>query len=314
MPPTRYLTITKKNAGSGGDVVGPASSTNNNVAVFSGTTGKLLADGGGALPVKATGTEINTGTDDAKFATAKAIADSLVVKGPASSTDSHVALFDGTTGKLLKDGGSLNDVFSSSSVTISGGIDLNSGYIVKSANGTASASASGHLVLNSSTTATNYAGIALDPVGFDGNFDKSFQGRLVSVYYEAASANTVHRYYFCTDNSNPASAARYFGFRSAGTTPTWKAVNKNGTTETASADLASPPAKGAIAQMVWDVVYTPATNCKFYINGVLKATQTTNLPSGTTAGGSAIAAHVDNGGDSSGSELDLTAYACQRAM
>ena len=29
------------------------------------------------------------------------------VKGPASSTDSNVALFDGTTGKLLKDGGAL---------------------------------------------------------------------------------------------------------------------------------------------------------------------------------------------------------------
>lgn len=29
------------------------------------------------------------------------------VVGPASSTDSHVALFDGVTGKLLKDGGAL---------------------------------------------------------------------------------------------------------------------------------------------------------------------------------------------------------------
>lgn len=29
------------------------------------------------------------------------------VSGPASSVDSHVALFDGTTGKLLKDGGAL---------------------------------------------------------------------------------------------------------------------------------------------------------------------------------------------------------------
>lgn len=35
--------------GGTGDVVGPASSVNNRVAVFSGTTGKLLADGGQTL-------------------------------------------------------------------------------------------------------------------------------------------------------------------------------------------------------------------------------------------------------------------------
>lgn len=34
--------------------------------------------GGGSIPVKASGAEINTGTDDAKFATAKAIADSNI--------------------------------------------------------------------------------------------------------------------------------------------------------------------------------------------------------------------------------------------
>ena len=36
------------------------------------------------VPVKATGAEINTGTDDAKFATAKAIADSLVFSVPGT--------------------------------------------------------------------------------------------------------------------------------------------------------------------------------------------------------------------------------------
>src|SRR6478672_3862116 len=39
----------KGGGGPGGDVVGPASSTNNHVALFDGTTGKLLKDGG-ALP------------------------------------------------------------------------------------------------------------------------------------------------------------------------------------------------------------------------------------------------------------------------
>lgn len=36
-----------------GDVVGPASSVNNNIAVFSGTTGKLIADGGATVASKA---------------------------------------------------------------------------------------------------------------------------------------------------------------------------------------------------------------------------------------------------------------------
>lgn len=171
-----------------GAVVGPASSTDNYVAVFSGTSGKLLKQGGGvlgsaaytastayataaqgtlasnAIPkgtitaadqvvigtaastpsalavgtstivgrastgslkalsaaevltilnvasgatanTKATGAEINTGTDDVKFATPKAIADSTIVKGPASSVADRIAVFNGTTGKLLKDGG-----------------------------------------------------------------------------------------------------------------------------------------------------------------------------------------------------------------
>lgn len=62
-----------------------------------------VADGATAN-AKATGAEIDTGTDDVKFATPKAIADSKIVKGPASVTlDSNIAIFDGVSGKLLKD-------------------------------------------------------------------------------------------------------------------------------------------------------------------------------------------------------------------
>lgn len=63
-----------------------------------------VADGATAN-AKATGAEINTGTDDVKFATPLAIAGSTIVKGPASAVDSRIAAFDGTSGKLLKDGG-----------------------------------------------------------------------------------------------------------------------------------------------------------------------------------------------------------------
>jgi hypothetical protein len=60
-------------------VVGPASATSGRVAVYDGTTGKLLQDG------------------------TKAEADLVV--GPAAATDGAVALFDQTGGKLLREGG-----------------------------------------------------------------------------------------------------------------------------------------------------------------------------------------------------------------
>jgi hypothetical protein len=59
-------------------VEGPATATSGRVAVYDGTTGKLLQDG------------------------TKVEADLMV--GPASSIDGRLALFDSTTGKLLKQG------------------------------------------------------------------------------------------------------------------------------------------------------------------------------------------------------------------
>ena len=62
----------------GGDVVGPASSTTNNCALFADTTGKLLKDG---------------------------VCGSGNVSGPASSTSGNLPSFNGTTGKILQDSG-----------------------------------------------------------------------------------------------------------------------------------------------------------------------------------------------------------------
>jgi surface protein len=63
-------------------VEGPAAATSGRVAVYDGTTGKLLQDG------------------------TKVEADLVV--GPASAVADTVALFDGTTGKLIKGGGKAN--------------------------------------------------------------------------------------------------------------------------------------------------------------------------------------------------------------
>ncbi len=64
-------------------VAGPASSVDARIATFSGTSGKVLQDGGAS------------------------IADLGDVDGPSSAVDSRLAAFDGTTGKLLKDSGKL---------------------------------------------------------------------------------------------------------------------------------------------------------------------------------------------------------------
>lgn len=129
------------NAGGSGDVTGPASATDNAIVRFDGTTGKAiqnsyatLSDTGflqttqiyasGSIAVDPIGV---FRTDSVSEYTVGAgitidgvlIKDGLVdgvdvsalgtgtgdVVGPTSSTDSRLAAFDGTTGKLLKDSG-----------------------------------------------------------------------------------------------------------------------------------------------------------------------------------------------------------------
>ena len=67
------------------------------------TQANLLA--GAGVPVKASGAEINTGTDDAKFVTAKAIADSALSKGKAAGTDINTGTDDAkfVTAKAIAD-------------------------------------------------------------------------------------------------------------------------------------------------------------------------------------------------------------------
>jgi hypothetical protein len=114
-----------------GAVTGPATSIADHVAVFSGTSGKLIADSGITLSDKVTANTAITGdtktkiTFDSKgLVTAGAdLAEGDIptlpqskitnlstdlaskVTGPSSSTDNHLVLFDGTTGKLIKTSG-----------------------------------------------------------------------------------------------------------------------------------------------------------------------------------------------------------------
>jgi len=122
-----------------GDVVGPASATNNNFVAFDATTGKLIKDSGSAAATFAAASHNHsasnitsdtidgdrlpamssskkggvpaTGTPSGKFLTDDGTWSSPAgagdVVGPASSTADHVVTFDGVTGKLIKDSGAV---------------------------------------------------------------------------------------------------------------------------------------------------------------------------------------------------------------
>jgi hypothetical protein len=101
-------------AAGAGDVVGPGAATDNSVALFDTTSGKLLKDG---VALGTSGQVLTSGGAGVPpaFATVAGTGD---VVGPGSAIDNSVPLFDTTTGKLLKDGVALG---TSGQVLTSGG-------------------------------------------------------------------------------------------------------------------------------------------------------------------------------------------------
>jgi len=99
---------------SGGDVSGPGSAVDNNMAVFDGITGKLIKDFGISASdvVVGPGSSGNENIPIFNGLTGKIIKDSGVplsglgggdVTGPGLSVDGDVVIFDSITGKLIKD-------------------------------------------------------------------------------------------------------------------------------------------------------------------------------------------------------------------
>ena len=108
--------------GQGGDVVGPGAATDGGICVFDGSSGKVIKEGfAGAsrgaiiyygasgwtyLPAGGSGLVLTASGAGADPSWA-AVAGSGDVVGPASATNNAFAVFDGTTGKLIKDGGTV---------------------------------------------------------------------------------------------------------------------------------------------------------------------------------------------------------------
>lgn len=107
------LQVMKQKLGIGGsgsgDVVGPASATDNAIARYDLTTGKIIQD---SAPIVQDDGRISTVTDPTQpqDAATKNYVDTMApgtgdVVGPASSVDDNIATFDGVTGKLIQDSG-----------------------------------------------------------------------------------------------------------------------------------------------------------------------------------------------------------------
>ena len=88
-----------------GNVTGPASATDADFAQYDGATGKLLKDGLSFT------TSVDTPGLDTEVPSAKAVRAAISAggsgdaSGPAGATDENFVIFDGASGKLLKDSG-----------------------------------------------------------------------------------------------------------------------------------------------------------------------------------------------------------------
>ncbi len=153
-----------------GDVVGPASATDNAVARYDTTTGKLIQNS--AVTVDDSGNISTAGT-----ASFSAISGGLPtglgdVVGPASSVDNTLPRYDSTTGKLIQNSGVIIDDSDNITTTgtlsfsaISGGLPTGLGDVVGPASATDNAvarydSTTGKLVQNSAVTVDDSGNIS----------------------------------------------------------------------------------------------------------------------------------------------------------
>lgn len=178
--PTSALPGAAGGAGSG-NVTGPSVSVDGDIALFSGTTGTLLKDGGklGTAAVLNAGISAGNVVQLDGSARLPAVDGSQLthlpvggnVSGPASSTDGHVALFSGATGKIIQDGGALGGAaflpVGTGNGSVAAGNDSRITGALQSANNLSeltSTAATARMNLGLGTAATRNTGIAANQV------------------------------------------------------------------------------------------------------------------------------------------------------
>jgi hypothetical protein len=164
-----------------GFVVGPLSAINRSVAIYDGTTGKLirdslfLIDSSGNASI-AGNTLISGDLTVLGNIIGLDLSSSGFVVGPTSSLDRSIAIYDGTTGKLITD--SLITIDSSGNLTlISGDITVLNGTIINSvSSGTPNVYNISNTYFNAITSATTGVFLPLTPTQGQQHIIKDING------------------------------------------------------------------------------------------------------------------------------------------
>lgn len=153
----------------------------------------------------------------------------------------------------------------------------------------------GQAYLDTGTTANSHAWIqirnqTMTSTGGTPFYNKNseFTHSLYISSISTGSGNTTKTYFFMGWSDGTLAATKY-GFRleTNDTTRTLYAWNADGTNQT-STDISSGITLTDGASHTFRAVYTAGSNIKFYVDGVLKATHTTNLPSGVGTANSVL--------------------------
>jgi len=110
-----YLACTAVGTAGTGDVVGPAGATNGHMALFNGTSGRLLKDGGdvptgdmiGPVGAVAGNLAVFADTSGKNIMDGGAVPADGDVTGPVGAVAGNLAVFADTTGKEIEDGGAI---------------------------------------------------------------------------------------------------------------------------------------------------------------------------------------------------------------
>ena len=210
-----------------GFVVGPASAINRSVAIYDGTTGKIITDTLFTIDVNGNtniggNTIISGDLTVLGNITGLDLAASGFVVGPASAIDRSIAIYDGTTGKLITDTlltidtvGNLNiggNTLISGDLTVLGNIS-NTGLIINSvSSGTAPTYNITNIYYNAITSATTGVVLPPSPITGQRHIIKDIDGVAgASPITVDGNGNTIDSLSTLVLNSNFEAATLIFG-------------------------------------------------------------------------------------------------------